>query len=137
MQTSENGIKSIKIDEGLSTHVYMDNGKEAIGYGHDILPGESFPTGISQDEADLLLRKDLASRYEPVVNSMIPPTCTQNQFDALINAAYNLGTAAIRQILSHGFDQVPVQLPRWNHVNGIENAGLKERRAKEVELFQS
>ena len=33
-------------------------GKQTVGYGHLILPGEDFSAGISDDEAKMLLRKD-------------------------------------------------------------------------------
>lgn len=135
MQTSEQGIAFLKRNEGFSAHVYNDVGKQAIGYGHDLLPGESFPDGISQDEADLLLRKDLASRYEPAVNALIPADCTQGQYDALVDFCYNLGATNLRTMLAHGWEQVPVQVPRWNHVGGVENAGLTARRQAEVEMW--
>ena len=135
MQTSESGIQFIKQNEGFSANVYNDNGRQAIGYGHDLLPEESFAAGISLDEADLLLRKDLARRYEPAVNALIPPYCTQGQFDALADFAYNLGVGSLRTMLSHGWEQVPQQIPRWNHVNGVENAGLTARRQAEVKMF--
>ena len=141
MQTSENGIAFIKRNEGFSSAVYIDNGKQCVGYGHDLLPGESFPNGVSLDEADLLLRKDLASRFEPAVNSLIPYTCTQNQFDALCDFAYNLGADDLAVMMSHGWDEVPQQIPRWcyKHVNGqvVRDPGLANRRTAEVDLFNS
>ena len=137
MQTSENGIAFIKHNEGFVGHVGNDVGRLVIGYGHDLQPGESFPNGISPDQADLLLRKDLASRFEPAVNAVIPPDCTQNQFDALADFCFNLGPGSLRMMVGHGWDQIPVQMPYWMHVAGVENAGLKARRAAEVELFNS
>ena len=136
IKTSEAGIKFIKANEGFAAKVYNDNGHRAIGYGHDLQPGESF-LQISQDQADQLLRQDLASRYEPSVNALVPADCTQNQFDALADFAYNLGVASLRMMVGHGWDQVPEQMLRWDHVNGVENAGLKARRQAEAEMFNS
>ena len=136
IKTSEAGIKFIKAIEVFKAKVYNDNGHRAIGYGHDLQPGESF-LQISQDQADQLLRQDLASRYEPSVNAVIDPSCTQNQFDALADFAYNLGVASLRMMVRHGWEQVPEQMLRWNHVNGVENAGLKARRQAEAEMFNS
>ena len=139
MQTSENGIALIKKSEGFVAHVYNDVGAPAIAYGHRLLPGESFPNGISPDEADLLLRKDLTSRFEPMVNSRVPAGCTQGQFDALVDFVYNVKNQpiALEQLLSHGWDQVPTQLPRWCHIEGKEDKGLLTRRQAEVEMFNS
>jgi len=137
MQTSENGISFIKRNEGYAAHVYSDNGNPCVGYGHDLQPGESFPDGLSQDEADLLLRRDLAARFEPALNAEIPSTCTQGQFDALIDFAYNLGLQSLQTMLGHGWDQVPLQIPRWNHVDGEVNASLAARRVAEVVLFNT
>jgi lysozyme len=137
MRTSENGIQAIKGHEGFSAHVYNDNGKQAIGYGHDLQPDESFPDGITLDEGDTLLRADLANRYEPAVNALIPPDCTQSQFDALVDFCFNLGPASLKKMLAHGWEDVPNQIPRWNHVNGQPNAGLTARRNAEVALFNS
>jgi len=136
MVTSENGIAFIKRNEGFAAKVYSDNGHEAIGYGHDLLPGESF-LQISQDQADMLLRQDLAARYEPAVNALVPADCTQNQFDALADFAYNLGTASLRMMVGHGWAEIPKQIPYWCHVAGVVNPGLQERRHAEVQMFNT
>ena len=137
MQTSENGIAFIKRCEGFAAVPTSDNGHPMWGHGHDQNAGEEIPASISRDEADLLLRKDLASRYEPFVNKHIPDGCTQGQFDALVSFCYNLGAGALETMLGHGWADVPNQIPRWNKVNGIANAGLAARRAAEVALFKS
>ena len=46
MQTSANGIAFIKKNEGLVLKAGDDVGHQAIGYGHDLLPGESYPNFI-------------------------------------------------------------------------------------------
>ena len=136
-QVSENGIAFIKGNEGYSATIYDDNGKPCLGYGHDLQPGESFPDGVSPDQADLLLRKDLASRFEPAVNALIPPDCTQNQFNALADFAYNLGVASLRTMVGHGWQSIPEQMLRWTHVNGAVSPGIVARRQAEVDLFTS
>lgn len=140
MTTSDNGVRFIESNEGYSAHVYNDNGKQAIGYGHDLQPGESFVAGLTQAEAETLLRKDLAARFEPSVNSLAP-WANQNQFDALVDFCYNLGPADLATMLHHGQAQVPAQIPAWcyEHVNGVakKDAGLEARREKEVALFST
>ena len=140
MQISPAGIAFIQSNEGFAAHVYEDNGKPAIGYGHDLLPGESFPNGVTQAEATALLDSDLAL-LEVTLNGLIPATCTQGQYDALCDFAYNLGVGALKTMLAHGWDFVPDQIPLWCHerVNGGEtvNAGLQARRQAEVQMFNS
>lgn len=140
MNTSDAGLALIKSSEGFAAHEYMDNGVPAIGYGHRLQPGDSFPNGVTQAEADELLRGDLA-RYEVMLNERVPPGCTQNQYDALASFCYNVRNQphSLDQLLAHGWAEVPAQLLRWCHelVDGqwIENPGLKARREREAALF--
>jgi len=136
---SPNGISFVKAREGFKPKVYNDNGKPAIAYWHDLLPGESFPAGIDAVSGEALLIKDVAKIY-PTINKLAPQA-NQNQFDALCSFGYNLGTAKLAKMLSHGFQNVSAQIPRWNKkdVKGvlIADAGLTARRALEVTLFNS
>src|ERR1700686_3191004 len=131
---SENGIALVESSEGLSLSVYLDAaGLKTIGYGHKLTDGETFTDGITQDEAELLLKGDLAEADEVV--SRLVPEANQNQHDALCDFCYNLGRGSLVMILSHGFDQIPAQLPRWVYAGGVVQPGLVKRRAAEVELF--
>jgi lysozyme len=141
MQTSSNGYALIEQNESFIPVVKPDTGgKLKIGYSHDLLPGESFPNGITQQAALALLHEDVA-KIEPCVSASVPPDCTQNQYDALIDFTYECGLGALHKLLSHGWSQVTIQLPHWNkaHVNGIlvELPGMTARRAAEVHLFNS
>lgn len=137
MQTSENGISFLKRHEGFAAHVYNDVGAPAIGYGHRVQSGEDFSDGITQAQADELLRKDLDTRYEPYVNALVPADCTQGQFDALVSFCFNLGPVNLKTMVNHGWNEIPEQIPRWNKVAGVMNTGIAARREAEVELFNS
>lgn len=153
MRTSENGISKIKHFEneplatvpGFIAHVYDDNGAPAIAYGHRLLPGESFPEGLDELGADSLMRREDLPRFESMVNAHIPADVTpkQGQFDALVSFAYNIQNQpqSLIQLLGHGWDEVPNQLPRWCHkkVNGVSEVddGLLARRQAEVEMWNS
>jgi len=140
MQISPAGIAFIESNEGFAAQAYSDNGKPAIGYGHDITLGESFPDGITREAAAALLVHDL-DLVELLLTQTVPPSCTQNQWDALCDSGYNLGVGALKMMLSHGWEQVPAQIPLWCHerIDGVErvNAGLQARRAAEVQMFNS
>jgi lysozyme len=133
LQVSQRMIDGLKEFEACSLAVYEDEGKQAIGWGHDLLPGESFPNGITQEEADQLLASDLP-KYEDQVNSL-GLTLTQGQFDALVDFCYNEGFGHLQTMLAHGIDQVPVQLPRWDYAGGKVNQNLQTRREWEVSLW--
>lgn len=135
MNISAAGIAFIESNEGYRADAYPDADGQSMGYGHHLLPGESFPDGVTPAEAEQLLERDLApveawlSAYET--------TLSQNQFDACCDFGYNLGLGALQTMLAHGLADVPNQMPRWNHVRGVVSAGLAARRAKEVALWNS
>ena len=135
MKISENGLNFIKEFEGRSLTVYNDIAdKPTIGIGHLIKPGEDFSDGITEDQALALLASDL-DPVQRCVNDHSPTCITQNQCDALCSFAFNLGCSALVTMLSHGWENVPAQIPRWNNAGGKPNSGLSRRRAAEVELF--
>src|ERR1700680_2742067 len=129
---SENGISLVESSEGLSLSVYKDvAGNPSIGYGHLLTEGEEYPTGITQEQAEGLLKQDLAIADEVV--SRLVPQANQNQHDALCDFCFNLGRGSLVMLLSHGFDQIPAQLPRWVYAGGVVQPGLVKRRAAEAE----
>ena len=84
-------------------------GKPCIGYGHDLLSGESFPNGITQPEAEALLVKDVAKLY-PIIGKLV---LTQNQFDSLADFGFNLGSGCLEKLLSHGLKWVATVMPKY------------------------
>jgi lysozyme len=141
VNTSENGIAFIKGNEGFVAVPKPDNGKLAWGYGHDQQPGETPPASLTEPQGDALLRQDLTTRFDPHLASLLPVTATQNQIDACSDFMYNDGPVNLATMLSHGWDQVPVQITRWcyEHINGVvqQSPGLLARRQKELALFQT
>jgi GH24 family phage-related lysozyme (muramidase) len=134
MITSENGYQLIRDEEGFSPIAKGDYGHQEIGFGHDLLPGEAFADGIDRGQGEFLLEHDVA-KAEDALNPLVPATCTQNQFDALIDFTYECGGSAVKQLLAHGWDQVTMQLPRWIHAGGQVLEGMVTRRQKEIALF--
>lgn len=140
MQTSVRGISFIADNEGLVLAVEGDaGGKQVIGYGHDLLPGESYPNGIDEPGAYKLLLVDVA-KWDLAI-SALGWTLTQNQHDALCDFTHECGVEALRELAAHGISQIAVQLPRWvhAHVKGVltELPGMVARRAKDVQLFNT
>ena len=147
MNISQAGVQFIASNEGYAAHVYNDAGKQAIGYGHDLLPGESFPNGVTQQEALDILGRDCAKVDEAmqvmVEHGLIPADVTQGQWDALADFGYNEGIAALRMLLSHGWSQIPVQIVRWFYMRDKDGnlvasdgpSGLLARRQKELAMW--
>lgn len=153
MQTSVNGKAFLIQNEGTCLTIKPDNKGPQIGHGHDLTPAEQasnlvygidISNGITMDQADSILDQDLAIRFEPFLNGLIDPSCTQNQFDSLIDFEYNEGAAHLATMMHHGWALIPHNMPAWiyatEEVNGVSTLvvvkGLVRRRQQEVELFQ-
>jgi lysozyme len=134
MKCSINGISLIAKFEGIRLQIYRDCvGKRTIGIGHLILEHESFEDGITETQAMQLLYKDLA----PVEAYLSNWAINQNQYDALADFAYNLGIGSLKQLLSHGIENVPTQIIEWDRAGGNVIAGLSKRRQAELDLFRT
>lgn len=142
MKTSQVGVDLIKSFEGFRSQAYVcPAGVWTIGYGHtgpDVKPDSR----LERQRAEILLRKDLV-RFEDAVKRLVKIKLNQNQFDALVSFAYNLGAGALEEStllkrLNAGerpCDVAKEEMPRWNKANGKPLSGLTRRRLAEVELF--
>lgn len=142
MKISDVGIDLIKRFEGLRLKKYDDGiGIMTIGYGHRILPRESYDE-ITESDADALLRKDLQTA-ENCVNNSVKGNITQSQFDALCSFTFNLGCGALGKstllrYVNDGNDMSAAQeFGKWVNGGGKPMPGLVKRRQAEMELFLS
>ena len=133
------GLNLIKRWEGLRLEAYLCSANVwTIGYGHTktAKPGMK----ITEEKANELLREDVR-KFENLINRIVTVPLTQNQFNALVSWAFNVGENAvknstlIRKLNSGDYDAVPFELMRWNKINGQVNRGLTNRRAAEVGLW--
>ena len=141
MQMSNAGLNLLREFEGLRTSVYKDvAGLDTIGYGHRVLPAESFPSGITPAQADQILSGDVAIA-EAAVTRLLKVPVNQGQFDALVDFTFNLGAArlggsTLLRELNAGHPATAAQeLLKWDHCNGVVNAGLLRRRKAELALW--
>ena len=132
-----NGLNLIKRFEGFSPSVYIcPAGYPTIGYGHLVRDGEQF-TSISAEEAEALLRKDVASAERAVLRLVNVPL-SDGQFDALVSFTFNLGAGALqrstlrRKVNRQLHIEVPSQLMRWVWAGGRRLNGLIRRRKAEA-----
>lgn len=146
MRVSENGINLIKQFEGCRLTAYQDSvGVWTIGYGWtQSVDGNPVAKGmvITQQKADDLLKQGVV-QYENGVNSLVKVQLNQNQFDALVDFAYNLGVNALKgstllkKLNTGDYAGAANEFTKWNKAGGKELAGLTRRREAEKSLFLS
>jgi lysozyme len=91
LKTSPAGIVAIRNREGVRLDAYQDTrGIWTIGVGHTGGYLARPATTITMEEADAILAADLA-QFEAAVNRIVKAPLTQNQFDALVSLAFNIG----------------------------------------------
>jgi lysozyme len=146
MHCSEIGIELIKHFEGLRLTAYLCiGGKPTIGFGSTFYPdGRKVNLGdiISEQQANELLMETL-SQFERVVNELLDGIrVNQNQFDALVSFAFNLGTESLAQSTllnkiksNHNDTAIAIEFDKWVMAGGQRINGLVIRRRKEAELY--
>lgn len=137
MRISENGLNLIKEFEGCRLEAYLDPaGVPTIGYGHT--SGVKMGQVITQNTADEYLRDDCAAAEKNVNGFDAKYHWNQNQFDALVSFAFNLGS--INQLTANGtrsIEDISAKIPEYCHAGGKKLNGLVRRRAAEKELFDT
>lgn len=149
----EKGVRMIKSFEGFFAYPYDDYndrpwsesqvGTKTIGYG--LIPSDfprgKFPTHMTEPQAARALREHLDADYAPAVAALKLPL-TQDQFDALTSAVYNLGPGVIapdtqvgKALRAHKWRRAANHLLDWDRANGVALPGLRRRRRAERKLF--
>lgn len=147
MKTSQVGVDLIKKFEGLKLKAYPDPGTGGepwtIGYGTTSSAGVGKVTkgmSITEVQAESMLVRSLAA-YEKAVTAALKNLPTQNQFDALVSFAYNVGQANMRNSSVVKFfnagqvDKAGDAFLLWNKAAGKVMNGLTRRRQAERQLF--
>lgn len=137
MKTGTAGIKLIKQFEGCKLKAYKcPAGVWTIGYGHTKYVKEG--QVITQAQADAFLVADV-EKFESRVNKYNEQyKWSQNEFDAMVSFAYNIGS--IDQLTANGTCSKAViaeKMLKYNKAAGKVLAGLVRRRKAERELFLS
>lgn len=153
---SNAGIALLKSKESLSLTPYNDQTGEkisdwvegaTIGYGHLIEKSiwDQYKKGITQPQAEALLRNDLAP-FVNTVRSTIRVDISQTQFDALVLLAFNIGSAAfarssVAKLVNDrtavtGYINLKAAWMAWTKSQGKEMKGLVNRRQSEWNLYE-
>lgn len=147
MKVSAAGRKAIAAHEGVRLKAYPDpaTGGEpwTIGVGHTSAAGPPKVTKgmtITADECDEILSRDLAT-FEKAVLKVVTAPLTQNQFDALVSLAFNIGagnlakSTLVKKLNARDYRGAADQFTVWNKAAGKVMNGLVKRRAEERALF--
>lgn len=140
MQLGARGLALIKSFEKLVLVGYADEGGvPTAGWGHtgpDVAIGGVY----TADQAEAWIVADTASAVAAVNHSLTAPV-TQNQFDAMVVFAYNVGDNAeahstLVKLINAGHVQAAAdEFPKWDHVRGQVSPGLLRRDLAERDLF--
>lgn len=140
MKPSNKCYDLIKKYEGLKLDAYLcPAGIWTIGYGST---GKDITKGLkwTKQQAEERLKADV-DKFAFGVEKYVTVPLTQNQFDALVCFAYNVGlgnfgSSTLLKLLNKGNYQAAAdQLPRWNKAGGKVLQGLTTRRNEERSLF--
>lgn len=148
MKTSEEGRKLIEQREGVELTAYKDSaGILTIGVGHTSAAGAPKVVAgmrITAAQASEILSRDLVT-FETAVSSAVKVPINQNEFDALVSFAFNVGAGAFKgstllKRLNAGDRKAAAdQFLVWNKitVNGKKQTlkGLTTRREAERKQF--
>lgn len=147
MIPSQNCLNLIKEFEGCRLAAYYDPGTGnlpiTIGYGSTYKKDGSrfvITDKISQSEADMLLEWEVDNKA--LIVAKLLPNLNQNQFDAVVSFAYNLGvgnlqksTLFARMKVNPNDPAIRDEFVKWNKSGGKIISGLTRRRLAEWALY--
>jgi lysozyme len=145
MKINSEGIDFIYKHEGVRLKAYLDIvGKATIGCGMTFYPGgKKVKIGdtISLSQCDAMFSLVVAD-FEKAVDTAIKVPINQNQFNALVSLAYNIGTAGfskstlVKRINGKASaDLITTAFLMWNKGGGKVLPVLKQRRNDEANLY--
>ena len=146
MSVSNKGVDLICEFEGEQLIAYDDGvGIWTIGFGTI-----KYPNGVrvkkgdtcTLEQAKEYMRHDLIE-FEHTVNISVKVPLNQNQFDALVSLAYNIGSNAfksstlVKKLNTGDYQGAADQFNVWVNAGGKRMQGLVNRRDREKLLFLS
>jgi lysozyme len=148
MRLDNKGYELIKTFEGLSLKPYLCSANvPTIGYGNTF-----YTNGVKVTMSDAAITKEKANEMLKVivdsfalkVSKIVPSGLTQNQFNALVSFAFNLGVQALTNStllrlvkINPNDGNIAKQFLRWNQAGGKVVEGLTKRRIKESSVYFS
>ncbi len=145
MEYSKDGLHLTERFEGCRLVAYPDPGSGGdpwtIGYGHT---GHEVVEGleITQEQAEQYLAQDI-KQAEANVNAVVHVELTQEEFDALVDFAFNCGcrnldsSTLMKKLNAGDYEGASQEFIKWDMAAGHHMAGLLKRREAEAAMFIS
>jgi len=138
----KNGLALIKKWEGVRLEAYIPvkGDVPTIGYGSTL--GVKMGDTISAERAEELLLEDLV-RFEACISNSVLVALNQNQFDACVSLAFNIGegnfkkSTLLRLLNANNIRGAADEFLVWRLAGGRVLKGLENRRKEEKELFMT
>ena len=147
MKISQTGIDLIKGFEGLRLEAYKCSANvSTIGFGSTFYPDKS-PVKMGdklkdKQEAEELLRITLQSFESSVSGLFYNVNLKQNQFDALVSFAFNVGASSLasstlykKAKVNPNDPGIEAEFNKWVNAGGKKSKGLIARRKAEAKLY--
>lgn len=147
MKLNEQGYKLIMQFEGLKLKAYLCPTKIwTIGYGNTY-----FPDGIRVSKGDVITKEYAFEIFKVVADDFalkcakyIKSNVTQNQFNALVSFAYNVGVTNLKNStllkrvnVNPNDAMIAKEFLKWNRAGGQVLNGLTNRRIAESSMYFS
>ena len=148
MKLSNSGYLLITEFEGFSAKPYLCSAKiPTIGYGNTYYPDGKRVTMLDKEITRMQafeMFKFIADKFASTVSKLVKTPLNQNQFNALVSLAYNIGTGnfasstLLKKVnINHNDKTIELEFKKWNKVNKKEVAGLTRRRNYEANIYFS
>jgi lysozyme len=138
-------IKHSEAGNTFSPTAYPDQGHMAIGYGHQIQPGEEYllKGSINQAKAEELYKQDQAKARSGVLAQTKGVKLNEEMIGALTDLAYNIGGLSMKKtetmltaLRSGNYDAAAKAFALYNQAGGVVLPGLTARRAQDEKQFR-
>lgn len=127
--------------ESFRPEVYNDGvGVHTLGFGttEGVKPGDT----ITLEKALERALSDV-TKFEGAIKRCVKVPLSQNEYDAYVSLAYNIGTTAfcnstlVKKLNSGDYAGACAEISRWNKAKGKVLKGLTKRRAYERALCEA
>ena len=148
MILNNKGYLLITNHEGLRLKPYLCPAKiPTIGYGNTYYTDGKRVTLLDKEitkQQAFDMFKEVANRFAKRVDELVTSNINQNQFNALVSFAYNVGTgnfasSTLLKKVNRNPDDLSIkdEFLRWNKAGGKVLNGLTNRRNEEADLYFS
>lgn len=148
MKLNNNGYMLITEFEGFSSKPYLCPAKiPTIGFGSTYYPDGTRVTLLDKEinkQQAIEMFKTIADKFASKVSKLVNTPLTQNQFNACVSLAYNIGIANFMNSTllklvnkNHNDILIGLEFKKWNKVNKKEVIGLTRRRNYEADIYFS